>query len=57
MQIFGAFREEIDRLAASVLKKAVADDAVVLIHQTTEAQIDMMLKPKEKEAVHAQRDK
>jgi len=57
VQIFGAFREEIDRLAASVLKKAVADDAVVLIHQTTEAQIDMMLKPKEKEAVHAQRDK
>ena len=50
LQIFGTSRQEIDDWARKVLDKAVSDNAMVLIYQTSERQIGMTAKPKKESA-------
>ena len=49
VQVFASCREEIDRWAKEVLKQAVADNAAVLVYQTVESQVGLIVKPKKEE--------
>ena len=49
VQVFASCREEIDRWAKEVLKQAVADNAAVLVYQTVESQVGLIVKPTKEE--------